>query len=556
MANSILVSLGFKQTNDNLSKVLDSVNSLKLGVNDVVASTKGLNSEVEKFSKTMEHGKKFQSLQSIRAYSNGIKDIFSGIRSIVSSITDSFSKEFNFVESFAAMGDKVAKTSRLVGFSVKDYQAFGSAAQHAGMSTEDMDNALKRFNVELGKARSGDKTSLKMFDAILGGKKLSGFKDSVSLLEEVANGYTKLASAEQKAFVTLGLFGRGGFKMSELLSGGESGVKELISAFDNAGGGFSEKGAENAEKFNDSLQKMRETINSLKIKVAEDVFPTFIELFETVQKYVKENSNELIPKFKTLFLTISGTVKSILPKIPKILDFVTAISPKVVVIGGVIASVVPPLFSIVMGFATIAPLVAKIFAAIKIGMNYVWGIYAAVKLLVIAVGGALLLKIGAVIAGVVGLAIAIRSVIKNWNLVPDAIDWVLNTVKESVQWYANGIGSFLNGIGEGIRDFVMGGIDTIYGAVQKIKGFLSGLFGGFPDKVKSFFGIGDVDVNLNTSSAQSTLGASAAQAVQESRTTVTNRFAVDFKNMPRGVVVTPPENGDFDYSRGYVLGGV
>ena len=555
MANSILVSLGFKQTNDNLSKVLDSVNSLKLGVNDVVASTKGLNSEVEKFSKTMEQGRKFQSLQSIRAYSNGLKDIFSGIKSVVSSITDSFIKEFNFVESFAAMGDKVAKTSRLVGFSVKDYQAFGSAAQHAGMSTEDMDNALKRFNVELGKARSGDKTSLKMFDAILGGKKLSGFKDSVSLLEEVANGYTKLASAEQKAFVTQGLFGRGGFKMPELLSGGESGVKELISAFDNAGGGFSEKGAENAEKFNDSLQKMRETINSLKIKVAEDVFPTFIELFETVQKYVKENSNELIPKFKTLFLTISGTVKSILPKIPKILDFVTAISPKVVVIGGVIASVVPPLFSIVMGFATIAPLVAKIFAAIKIGMNYVWGIYAVVKLLVIAVGGALLLKIGAVIAGVVGLAIAIRSVIKNWNLVPDAIDWVLNTVKESVQWYANGIGSFFDGIGEGIRDFVMGGLDTIYGAVQKIKGFLSGLFGGFPDKVKSFFGIQD-SINSNNQSSIQTLGASAAQAVQESRTTVTNRFAVDFKNMPRGVVVTPPDNGDFDWSRGYVLGGV
>ena len=38
--------------------------------------------------------------------------------------------------------------------------------------------------------------------------------------------------------------------------------------------------------------------------------------------------------------------------------------------------------------------------------------------------------------------------------------------------------------------------------------------------------------------------------------TVTNRFSVDFKNVPRGVKVTPPKTGDFDFSFGSVLGGV
>ena len=76
-------------------------------------------------------------------------------------------------------------------------------------------------------------------------------------------------------------------------------------------------------------------------------------------------------------------------------------------------------------------------------------------------------------------------------------------------------------------------------------------------KFKSFFGLGDVNVNVNGSSGhQATLAASAAQAISESHTTVTNRFAVDFSNVPRGTKITPPPKGDFDWSRGYMLGGV
>jgi hypothetical protein len=43
--------------------------------------------------------------------------------------------------------------------------------------------------------------------------------------------------------------------------------------------------------------------------------------------------------------------------------------------------------------------------------------------------------------------------------------------------------------------------------------------------------------------------------VQQKSTTTTNRFSVDFKNMPRGVKVQAPKQGDFDYSYGYVLDG-
>ena len=270
MANSLLVQLGFKTDKSSVSSAVS-------GVNEITSAIKGL----KKAANLLVVG------QGLREFSAGIKSIASSARNMVSS-------GFNFAEEFAKVGDSIAKTSRIVGLSVKDYQAFGSAARHAGMSTEEMDTALKKFNVNLAKARAGDKNSFKMFDSILGGRKLSEFKDNASVIAAIADGYTKLGSAEQKAFVSQELFGRSGLKMSELLSGGSGEINKLLADFEARGGGFSEEGAKRAEEFNDELQNVKETIGSLKISVAQELFPTFIDFFKTVQEFVKENRQVIL----------------------------------------------------------------------------------------------------------------------------------------------------------------------------------------------------------------------------------------------------------------------
>ncbi len=55
-----------------------------------------------------------------------------------------------FAQSYAVTGDRIAKTSRLLGMSVKEYQAFTSAASHAGMATTKMDSALRKLSVSVG----------------------------------------------------------------------------------------------------------------------------------------------------------------------------------------------------------------------------------------------------------------------------------------------------------------------------------------------------------------------------------------------------------------------
>lgn len=586
MANKVFVDLGF---NFNGSGVTSAVG----GIGKVTGSIKGMDSALGSVTKTL---KSLKNAASLMLAVQGTKSIFGGISSIGKTIKDGLKREFDFVADFASAGDKIAKTSRLVGLSVKDYQAFSSAAKHSGMSVEEMDSALKKFNVELGKAKSGDKNALKMFDAILGGKKLSGFKDSTEILKEIANGYTKLASAEQKAFVTQSLFGRGGAQMSELLSGGGKGIEKAIDDFENTGGGFTEEGTKNAEKFNDTLQEMSETINSLKISVAEDLFPTFSEMFKSVGAYVKKHRGELIPLIKEVFTGVAKFAVNLLPKIPVVLDralnIVNMLGPKTVVVGVAFMHVLPAITSIVVGLASIAPLVFKIIGGVKLLAGLFWPVVTAVKLTAAVLGGSVLATIGLVVAAVVSWGIAVKSVIDNWNLVPDALSLIWSKIKEvagtcidfflsfwktvggyfysrfvePVKNFLGALPSMLSGVWDnfksGIANIGTFIYDAIYGNITKAFSVAKSILSKIPGLGK-LFGGSETPLSIAQSASVGGAGetnaqsAAAAQMISESRVTTTNRFAVDFKNMPRGVTVTPPENGgDFDWSRGYVLGGV
>lgn len=560
MANSLLVQLGFDFDKSSVSELVS-------GIGRVTNSFNGLHRSV-----------------ALVTAGKGIKQLTTGFKDIFAHVKDFFQKSYDFVDNLAKSGDKIAKTSRLVGLSVKDYQAFSSAAKHAGMSTEEMDNALRRFNVNLGKARSGDKTAFKMFDSILGGKNLSEFRDSPSLIGAIADSYQKLGTAEQKAFVSQELFGKSGLKMAELLSQGDEGIKKLIADFDDLGGGFSEAGAKDAEEFVDLLQEMKETVNSVKIAVATSLFPTFIDMFKEIGEYIRENRETIVPQIKSMFASFANFAKSTLPLIPPLLEksakIVELIGPKALVIGGVVASIVPGLVSIVAGIVAIWPLIMKIVVGVKALVVYGGAFITALKLTVAVIGGPMLGTIGLVVAAVVSFGIAIKSIYDNWNLVGDAVEFVGESIKEFFLWVGSGIYSYIidpvwnflkelpeafsnlwEGFKSGISNVGLMLYDAIFGnikaAITSVKSFVKGM-----PIIGSLFGDEEQPSVREASSSSSapgsapSLGSTVAKSVSETHTTTTSRFAVDFTNMPRGVQVTPPAQGDFDWSRGYVLGGL
>lgn len=459
---------------------------------------------------------------------------------------------FDFVEKYADKGDKIAKTSKLVGLSVKEYQALGSAAQHAGMSVEDVDKSFTRFNINLSKAKGGDAKSLRMFDSILGGRSLSDFSNKTELISAVADGYTKLDSAEQKAFVSQELFGKSGVKIAELFKDGGESLKSYVTNYKAA---FDEDSAESAESFQDSLQDVNESFESMKTAIAVDLFPIFKELFSAVKEFFESEDGE---KFKESVSKIAkvmvGFVKDNLPKIPKILESIVGyfdiIGPKISAFLISVVAILPFVSSLVAGFMGLASVVS----------------------------GPVLLGIGLVVAAVGLWGSVITQVYENWDMLKsfivddvwgavkqffsDCVDAVKNWVNmfiADVQWLWNGFKSifidpifnFLDALPQAFNDLWEGFKTGALAAINTVKDLLKSL-----PVIGGFFNDGSNGGNSNTSSGPVVSAASAAASViQQSSVTTTNRFAVDFNNAPQGTKITPPSSGDFDWSRSYTLAG-
>lgn len=553
MASIISTTIDFSLKKDSLGKLKTDFHVLGGVVDKVKVKFDGLKNAWKGFGETAN---------SVLKLKTGVE----ALGGITAKVKAGFEQAYGFAESYAATGDRIAKTSRLLGMSVKEYQAFTSAASHAGMATTEMDAALRKLSVNVGKARAGDTTAKKMFSALLP-KDLSAYKTNAELISALSDSYAKLSNAEQKAFVSNSLFGESGLKMSELLSGGGEGIRKLLDDFEAHGGGFSEEGARNAEAFNDELQNMKETFDSLRVSVAQELFPVFTEMFGKVGEVIRENG----PKIKELLAGFAGIVASIASALPGILDVVVKIfdflGPKLVACIGLVGSLIAPVTMLLVSFG-------GIFSVLSSLVPIITGIIAGIGS-VLAILLPIFPIIGLIVAAVISWGSVVKEIYDNWDMLCSFIvDDVWGAIKGvGSAFYSFIIEPFVNffkvlpGAVSNLVDLFFVGISEIAEMIAQLaSGIYDAIVGavrGAWDSVKSFMsnlpvvgGLFDGEPAESVSSgAAGNLSAGVGKMVESSTSTTTHRFAVDFTGMPKGVTVTPPDSGDFDWSRGYTLAG-
>lgn len=494
--------MNFRTNKAVLGSTNQDIKKLRENVTGIGSSFNKVHGELTKFA----HSQKWMNITSLT------QNVAHGVFGVAKSLKTVFSTSLNFMDNLASEGDKVAKSARLVGLSVKDYQAFAFAAERSGMALETFDSGMKKFSGNLGKARSGDKTAGSMFKALLPGK-LSDYKSEREILLAMSDSYTKL-SASQKNFVSQQMFGLRATQFSELLGGGASGVDSLLKKYESLGGGFDDETTKKAETFKDLMTDIKVTMESFKILVGTELLPVFNELFESISKYFVENRGELRKIFSDFGKQFVGGLKQMIPLLP----------------------------SVISGIATIFSYVGKIVDYIGpvktlIGVGILGSLGSIIGIVTSLAG----LIGGPTLVAVTGVAILfgevysiIKQIYDNWDMLTGAIsDWWSEFKMQCVgifEWIAEG---FKNAIGKGVSN-------------------------GIRKAVKSVPLLGNMifsDVKFDQPTGNIISDDDIKDMEQFKNRTITNKFSVDFKNMPRGVKVTAPKTGDFDYSYGYVLDG-
>lgn len=166
--------------------------------------------------------------------------------------------------------DQLNKLSQRTGIAVEELSALDYQAKLAGVSTEELAGALKRFNLNIAAAGRGEKEQAEAFRLIgvsvtdAAGRARSADK----VLADVADRFATYADGPEKLAIANAIGGKSFEQLIPLLNGGRQGFADARAELEKFGGVISGKLAADAERFNDNMTKLGVASSALKVSIA------------------------------------------------------------------------------------------------------------------------------------------------------------------------------------------------------------------------------------------------------------------------------------------------
>jgi len=188
--------------------------------------------------------------------------------------------------------DAASKQAQAIGVTVEALTGLQYAAELAGVSNENLNSSLGRFNRVIGDAEQGMTKQKQAFDDL--GISIRGangeIKSADKLLLEVSDRFSKYEDGANKSAVAQELFGRSGAALIPLLNQGADGITELTDQAAKLGLVLDSETARAAEQFNDSLTTLSAVGKGVGNTLMRDMLPTLNSITGLMLDYA-ENSD-------------------------------------------------------------------------------------------------------------------------------------------------------------------------------------------------------------------------------------------------------------------------
>ncbi len=180
----------------------------------------------------------------------------------------------------AALGDETAKTSKQLAINAQRLQELQFAANLAGASSGDLQNALRKLQKNANEAAKGSKAFVEDF-ARLGVtvKDVNGeLKSGDQLFGEVADGLKALSSESERVALSQNLLGRAGTKLIPLLTQGSEAINEQAAPARRLGEVMDDDLLRQSEEFVDVQREISGAVQGFKNVLAQALLPVFLQV--------------------------------------------------------------------------------------------------------------------------------------------------------------------------------------------------------------------------------------------------------------------------------------
>lgn len=449
------------------------------------------------------------------------------------------------VRSVGNAGDNIAKTSAKLGIGVEALQEYRFAAERAGVPTATFDMAMQRMGRRVGEAANG------MGEARLALKALGieardtegNVRTIESLMPELADKLSKVASENERNALAMKLFDSEGVALVNMLQDGSKGLAEMRDRARELGLVMSEEDAKAAEEFTDAQTDLFASLTGVKNVIGTALMPKLTSLSNKLTELVVKHRGAIQQWAANFAKSLPDRLRAIQEWLAKahgkLQKLMAVVKPAIERFGG-LNIVLAVLAAVLLG-----PVIGALFGMIPA---------------VYALGAAILTTpIGWIIGGLmllVGVGIFLA---KKWSWVGtlfkgiwtaiagtfqfgwEMIKWLVSLMLKPIGWIRKGWGAltgFFSNMWDGIKGIFSSGVSWV---TEKVKG----LIGWLPDWMT-----GDLSITASPApvrpqfadpvSADRVAGASGTAAVR-----------ISFDDLPQGARIVDEGNDGVDLTMDY-----
>ncbi len=222
------------------------------------------------------------ALASVKANLEGLSMAASKVNGVLASLGAALSLGALVAAGKAALetADSLSKLSQKTGISVESLSLLKPIAEQSGTSLEGLANGVKKLSTAMVEAAGGSSVQVEAFSRLgVSVKDAAGeLRPTEEVLLDLADAFAAMPDGAEKSALAVKLFGKSGVELIPFLNQGRAGIEQLKQKFKELGLEISGDTARAAEKFNDTLDTVKQALSGIAMKVAEAALPALQKL--------------------------------------------------------------------------------------------------------------------------------------------------------------------------------------------------------------------------------------------------------------------------------------
>lgn len=197
--------------------------------------------------------------------------------------------------------DNLSKLSQKTGISVESLSLLKPIAEQSGVSLESLAKGMQKLATAMVEAAGGSKEQIEVFSRLgVSVKDAAGqLRPTEDVLLDLADAFAAMPDGAEKSALAVKLFGKSGVELIPFLNQGRAGIEELKQKFKELGLEISGDTAKAAEKFNDTLDTVKQALSAIAMKVAEAALPALQSLADGLVK-IASHGEEIMTVLRVL----------------------------------------------------------------------------------------------------------------------------------------------------------------------------------------------------------------------------------------------------------------